>query len=247
MPKTLDDIVADIIEHVGTDTERAESLAQKIRESVKLVAQPLINAGVALEKRETKAKLARYETALGETKEKLAATEQEFTQFKEKVPNVRDVEEAERKKWEPRLLKEKDRADKAEGGVRKLREQVFKDKFEARLTRPDAQNVRVDNDPLIVRGIIEEFKDRYVQKEDGTEEVLQIDSDTPYDGRTIDDKINALADAARRKVSSKFLITGTDSGAGVSGSRTGGARDGGTLTPDQVLEKRRSDPQFVGF
>jgi hypothetical protein len=246
MPKTLEEIFADLNDFVGTDTAKATELATVLRERLKTVSQVLINVGAKLGKREQASKITELEGKLAEAKEQLEATQQEFAGYKERTPNVRDVEENEKRKWEPRLQKEKERAEKAEQHARNLRLQVFRDKFASYLTRADQANVRVDDDPLIIRALVEQYVDRYVQNEDGSEEVLQIDNDTPYDGRTLDDKIAALAQAARRNVSSKFLIAATDTGSGVRGPG-GGTSNGGLLTQEQVIERRRVDPAFSGL
>jgi hypothetical protein len=246
MPKTLDELLTDIREFVGTDSTKANDLASALREREKTVAQPLINVGAKLSKKDLGTKITTLETQLAEAKDKLTETESEFAQFKERSPSLRDLEDNEKRKWEPRVKLEKERADKAEQNAKTLRQQVFRDKFSSHLTRPDAAGTHVDNDPLIVRAIVEQYLDRYVQKDDGSEDVLQIDNDTPYDGRTTDDKIAALADAARRKVNAKYLITQTDNGGGVRNSNGNGIA-AGLLTQDQIVQNKRNDPAFVGI
>lgn len=246
MAKTLEELLADVHEFVGTDTGKADELATALRERVKIVSQPLINVGAKLGKRDATGKAAQLQAQFTAAQEELETVKGELATLKERTPNVRDIEESEKRKWEPRIKTERERADKAEASAKKLREQVFRDKFAANLTRSDGANVRLDDDPLIVRAIVEQYMDRYIQREDGTEDVLQIDNDTPYDGRTTDDKITALADAARRKVNSKYLITATDSGGGTR-PPGGGGNGQGLLTQEQILDKKRSNPAFAGI
>lgn len=246
MAKTLDELLADLNEYVGTDTAKADEVATALRERMKIVSQPLINVGAKLGKRDATGKAAQVQAQLDAAKDELETVKGELAGLKERTPNVRDIEESEKRKWEPRIKQERERADKAEANAKKLREQVFRDKFAAHLTRSDGANVRMDDDPLLIRALTEQYIDRYVQREDGTEDVLQIDNDTPYDGRTTDDKIAALADAARRKVPAKYLIAATDTGSGV--RPTNGSTMGGNLfSQDQIIEKKRQDPAFAGL
>lgn len=246
MAKTIDELIADVNEFIGTDPGNGDLYATALRERVKTVSQPLINIGAKVGKREQVGKNADLQAKLTTAEEQLEQVKGELTSLKDRTPNARDIEENEKRKWQPLIKKEQERAEKAELNARKLREQVFRDKFAAHLTRSDGANVRMDDDPLLVRALTEQYLDRYVQREDGTEEVLQIDNDTPYDGRTTDDKIAALAEAARRKVPAKYLIAATDSGSGVRADRSGNGSNG-LLTQDQIVERRRQDPAFAGL
>lgn len=246
MPKTVDELLTDLNEFLASDPAKGEEYATALRERVKIVSQPLINVGAKLGKRELTGKNADLTAKLQTATEQLEQTQAELTALKEKTPNVRDIEENEKRKWEPRVRQVQERAEKAEASAKKLREQVFRDKFASHLTRADNANVRMDDDPLLIRAITEQYLDRYKQNEDGTEDVLQIDNDTPYDGRTLDDKIALLASAARRAVPSKYLVTAADSGAGVE-RKSGNGHSQGLLTQEQILEKKRSNPVFQGI
>lgn len=247
MAKTLEELLTDVNEFVGTDTARADELATALRERVKIVSQPLINVGAKLGKREQSGKTNDLTAKLQTATEQLETAQEELKALKDRTPNVRDIEENERRKWEPRIKQEKERADKAEQNARKLREQVFEDTLASHLTRDDSSGTRLDNDPLVVRAVVQQYRDRYVLREDGTEDVLQIDNDTPYDGRTQEDKIAALAAAAMRKVNPKFLVTQADNGAGVRNSGNSGVMQSGLKTQDQIIEQRRQDPAFAGL
>lgn len=247
MADTPDEILADINKYVGADESRARELAETLRERSKQLAQALINVGVKGTKKEFGPKVTQLESQLAESKQQLESVNAEFAAFKERSPSIRDLEDNEKRKWEPRVKQEKERADKAEANAKNLRSQVFEDKLAAQLTREDVGGTRLDNDPLIVRAIVSQYRDRHVQRDDGTEDVLQIDNDTPYDGRTMDDKIGALADAARRKVNAKFLVTTADNGGGVRNSGNSGITGSGLKTQDQITEQKRQDPAFAGL
>lgn len=94
--------------------------------------------------------------------------------------------------------------------------------------------------------LVAKHQDRIAPVKDkpGEFDVLQPDGKTPYEGESIDEKLTHMAADIAEKVNPRYVLTNVDRGAGI---RNGdGAGTGGTLTQEQLVEKKRSSSVFRG-
>lgn len=231
--KTLSEIVAAVAEFVGGDKAKAKDVVQALRDDAgtKPIAQELINIGNAGKTAELKPKLEEAETALRTANARVTELETENSDLRKNAPNAAAAEEVAKKKYEPLIAAEKTKREKAEAAMKDLRRKAFRSQFESALRKPDDKGIQVgdDDDDLIRKAIIDQYMDRYVEKDDGTEDVLQLDSAIPYDGKNLDEKVAGLVADVRRKVPPKYLMTRTDRGSGTGNG--GGGGGGGSYDP----------------
>lgn len=221
------EIIAAINAHIDGDKQKAKDFAKAMRANAPVAAQALMNAGASVKERDLDGKFKTLETDRDEWKEKAEALEQEFAEFKTKTPDAAAIEARERQKWEPKVTKERERAEQAATALRDERKKLAVSQFVTLLTTPDERGARVEP-KWAQRVVAQEYADRFVVKEDGTLGVLQIGETTEYDGETLEQKVAALAKDARKTVDSGFVLTGADSGSGV---RNGG---GGTVVKTEA-------------
>lgn len=221
MALTLDEIIGGITELAGDDPAKAKELATALRERAKPIAQVLINVGSALKKDEVK----REHDALRSERDTAAAERDEAKQALEdergKAPDAKAIEERLKAEHKKALDKANDRADTAEKRAKELNRQVARDLTISHLTTPDESGMYVDPEHAELL-MIGRYSDRYVDREDGALDVLQIDETAAYDGKDIKEKTAALARDIRKKVQAKNLVTSTDSGGGIRGGGGGG-------------------------
>ena len=224
----LSEILAAIGTFVGGDKAKAKEVAEALRgdTSTKPVAQELINVGNAGKTAELQPRLKALEKERDEVVAARDALQVELDEVKAKTPDAKTIEEKAKAKYEPQIAKLTKERDDAIGGQKALRKQVAKEKFTSLLKRADEQGVKVEDD-WADRVVASEFDDRFVERDDGSLDVLQVGETTAYDGKTLDEKIASLAADVRKKVNPKYLITSTDRGGGVGGGGTGGRGQGG--------------------
>lgn len=237
------EIIAEINKHVAGDKAKAKEFARALRSDAKDVSQLLINVGAGQKSGEVGTKVTELETKLRETTEKLEETEREFTEFKTKTPDATAIEAREKAKWEPKITKERERADTATTQLRDERKKLAVARFVSLLSTPDDSGTRID--PQWAEKVVAaEHGDRFVIKDDGTLGVLQPGETTEYDADTLDKKIAALAKDARKAVPSAYVLTGADSGSGVRGGGGGGV---GLKTVEQIRKEKEQNSAFSGF
>jgi hypothetical protein len=172
---------------------------------------------------------------LAEAEERVTALETELADVKAKTPDAKAIEEAERKKWAPKLEKAERERDDARQALRDKDVSLTVADFLAELGRPAEDGTRVDPDYFDV--VRTKFGDRIRAKETGGVAVFHIDGDTEYEAPDAKAAVALLAADARKKVPEKFIVTNADRGAGV---QPGGYGGGGGVTDAKRTEQART-------
>jgi hypothetical protein len=214
-----------------------------LRSDARDVAQALINVGAGQKAGEMGGKVEELEGKVRELTEQLESKETELTDARAKVPDAASLEEAARKKWEPKLGKEKERADKAEANLTNALTQIAVDKAIARLITPNEQGMRADPEYANLIAA-EKIRKQITVRTDGTLGVKQLGEDGEYDGESLDDKVSALVNDFRPTIPSTFVLSNADSGAGI---RNGGGGSGKiAVTEQQLAAEMRQSGRYRG-
>lgn len=223
-----------IAEHIGDDAVKAKEVAKALRTTVPVLGQELLNAGAALQKKESQKDLDAATKRATDAEAGKAAVDAELDEVKKKTPDLATVEAG----WKERIAKQK----KDHETELSARDQKLADAFAGRvkeslITRLVAKGV--DGDYAREVAAVK-YRDRIDAKPDGSVRVLQVGGTLPYDAADEEGAIEALAKDVLKTVPAKLVTSPADSGGGSGG---GGGGGGGRQTEAQLREEKQHEYQ----